>query len=131
MPERVIHIARPDTGEEEWRALREPLESGWLTQGPKVAAFEKAFASRHSAKHALATTSCTTALHLILAVSLVIFASAVGVELDERHLLELIRNFGKRKHTGLHVPAVGAGVAGVIDEDELAIGCGFLPPFFE
>jgi len=67
MPERVIHIARPDTGEEEWRALREPLESGWLTQGPKVAAFEKAFAARHGTRHAIATTSCTTALHLILA----------------------------------------------------------------
>jgi len=67
MPERVIHIAKPDTGEEEWRALREPIESGWLTQGPKVAAFEKAFAERHGVKHALAATSCTTALHLILA----------------------------------------------------------------
>ena len=67
MPDRVIPIARPDTGEEEWFALREPIESGWLTQGPKVAAFEKAFGSRHAAKHALATTSCTTALHLILA----------------------------------------------------------------
>jgi perosamine synthetase len=67
MPERVIHIAKPDTGEEEWRALREPLENGWLTQGPKVAAFEKAFAERHAVNHALATTSCTTALHLILA----------------------------------------------------------------
>lgn len=66
-PERVIHIAKPDTGEEEWEALRGPLESGWLTQGPKVAAFEKAFALRHGANHALATTSCTTALHLILA----------------------------------------------------------------
>lgn len=66
-PPRVIHIARPDTGEEEWRALREPLENGWLTQGPKVAAFEKAFAARHAVPHALATTSCTTALHLILA----------------------------------------------------------------
>ncbi len=67
MPERVVHIAKPDTGEEEWRALREPLESGWLTQGPKVAEFEKAFAARHGARHALAATSCTTALHLILA----------------------------------------------------------------
>lgn len=66
-PLRMIHIAKPDTGEEEWRALREPLETGWLTQGPKVAAFEKAFAARHGAPHALATTSCTTALHLILA----------------------------------------------------------------
>ncbi|HYD56820.1 MAG TPA: aminotransferase class I/II-fold pyridoxal phosphate-dependent enzyme, partial [Burkholderiales bacterium] len=64
---RIIHIAKPDTGEEEWRALLEPLQSGWLTQGPKVAEFEKAFAARHEVKHALATTSCTTALHLILA----------------------------------------------------------------
>jgi perosamine synthetase len=41
--------------------------SGWLTQGPKVAAFQQAFAERHGAAHALATTSCTTGLHLILA----------------------------------------------------------------
>jgi perosamine synthetase len=67
LAKRVIQIARPDTGEEEWRALREPIESGWLTQGPKVAAFEKAFAARHGVPHPHATTSCTTALHLILA----------------------------------------------------------------
>jgi len=66
MPERIIQIARPDIGEDEWHALREPLETGWLTQGPKVKAFEDAFAMRHGARHALATTSCTTALHLIL-----------------------------------------------------------------
>lgn len=48
-------------------ALREPLETGWLTQGPQVAAFEKAFAQRHQVQTALATTSCTTALHLALA----------------------------------------------------------------
>jgi dTDP-4-amino-4,6-dideoxygalactose transaminase len=53
-------------GEEEWLALREPLRSGWLTQGPKVAEFERAFAERHGVPHALATTSCTTALHLAL-----------------------------------------------------------------
>lgn len=47
--------------------MREPLESGWLTQGPKVAEFERAFADRHGCAHALATTSCTTALHLALA----------------------------------------------------------------
>ncbi len=63
----IIQISAPDTGEEEWQATREPLMSGWLTQGPKVAAFEKAFATRHQVQHALATTSCTTALHLILA----------------------------------------------------------------
>lgn len=64
---RSIQISLPATGEEEWQSVREPLVSGWLTQGPKVAAFEKAFSERHRVRHALATTSCTTALHLILA----------------------------------------------------------------
>ena len=64
--QRNIVISHPDTGEEEWQALREPLMTGWLTQGPKVEAFEKAFAQRHGVKYAFATTSCTTALHLIL-----------------------------------------------------------------
>lgn len=64
---RRIQIATPDLGDEEWQALREPLASGWLTQGPKVAAFERAFAQRHRVPHALAVTSCTTGLHLALA----------------------------------------------------------------
>lgn len=67
MEKRSIAISLPSIGEEEWNAVREPLMTGWLTQGPKVAAFEKAFAERHQVKHALATTSCTTGLHLILA----------------------------------------------------------------
>jgi perosamine synthetase len=64
---RNIQISLPSLGEEEWQACREPLLSGWLTQGPKVAAFERAFAERHRVKHALAVTSCTTGLHLALA----------------------------------------------------------------
>lgn len=64
---RNIAIALPSTGEEEWLALRESIETGWLSQGPKVKAFEDAFAARHQVAHALATTSCTTALHLALA----------------------------------------------------------------
>jgi len=67
MIKRQIQISLPSTGDEEWQATRESFTSGWLTQGPKVAAFEKAFAERHQVKHALATTSCTTSLHLILA----------------------------------------------------------------
>jgi perosamine synthetase len=65
--ERNIAISLPSTGDDEWNAVREPLLSGWLTQGPKVAEFEKKFASYHEANHALATTSCTTGLHLMLA----------------------------------------------------------------
>jgi perosamine synthetase len=64
---RSIQISLPCTGEDEWQACREPLMTGWLTQGPFVAAFEKAFAERHGVPHALAVTSCTTGLHLALA----------------------------------------------------------------
>ena len=63
----MIQISTPSLGDEEWEALREPLESGWLTQGPKVGEFEQRFAAHHGVEHALATTSCTTALHLMLA----------------------------------------------------------------
>jgi perosamine synthetase len=64
---KLIQISQPSTGDEEWQAAREPLMSGWLTQGPKVAEFERAFAARHGVRYALATSSCTTGLHLILA----------------------------------------------------------------
>jgi perosamine synthetase len=63
---RNIQISLPSTGEEEWQALKDPLLSGWLTQGPKVAAFERRFAEIHGVKYAYAVTSCTTALHLAL-----------------------------------------------------------------
>lgn len=66
-PKRNIPIALPHVGEEEWQATRECFQTGWLTQGPKVAAFEKAFARRHQAEYALAVSNCTTGLHLILA----------------------------------------------------------------
>ncbi len=67
MTTRNIQISLPSTGDEEWNAVREPLMSGWLTQGPRVAEFERAFADAHQAKHGLAVTSCTTGLHLVLA----------------------------------------------------------------
>lgn len=63
---RKINISEPMTGEAEWQAVKEPIDTGWLTHGPKVTAFEKAFADHHHAAHGVATTSCTTALHLIL-----------------------------------------------------------------
>ena len=65
--QRNIPISTPKLGEEEWQATRDPIMSGWLTQGSKVAAFEKDFAKKHKLTSALATTSCTTALHLALA----------------------------------------------------------------
>ncbi len=62
-----IPIALPSTGDDEWQAARGPILEGWLTQGPRVAEFERVFAARHQVERALATTSCTTGLHLALA----------------------------------------------------------------
>lgn len=45
-------------------AVAEVLRSGWLTMGPRTAAFEEAFAAHLGAKHAVAVSSCTAALHL-------------------------------------------------------------------
>ena len=62
----MIPIARPAIGDAELDAVRRPLLSGWLTQGPEVAAFEREFASFVGAPHACAVSNCTTALHLAL-----------------------------------------------------------------
>ncbi len=64
-----IPIARPFIGEQEEAAVAEVLRSGWVTQGPKVAAFEEAFARFVGAPHACAVSSGTTALHLALLVA--------------------------------------------------------------
>ncbi len=61
-----VPITKPSLGEEEARAPFESIRSGWVTQGPKVAEFEKAVAAYVGAKHGVATTSCTTGLHLAL-----------------------------------------------------------------
>ncbi|MBL4844256.1 MAG: DegT/DnrJ/EryC1/StrS family aminotransferase [Planctomycetes bacterium] len=61
-----IEISQPATGEEEWHALRESLETGWLTSGPRVAELERLFSERIEVRETIASTSCTTALHLIL-----------------------------------------------------------------
>ena len=63
-----IPISKPYFGVEEQRAVIEPLESGWVVQGPKTAEFERLFCEYTGAPHALATTSATTALHLALIV---------------------------------------------------------------
>lgn len=59
-----MNLTRPKFDEEELRLLRECLDSGWVTQGPMVTRFEKLFAQKHQSPYALATTSCTAALHL-------------------------------------------------------------------
>ncbi|EFO82087.1 Glutamine--scyllo-inositol transaminase [Oscillochloris trichoides DG-6] len=65
---RSIPLTRPLIGEAEAEASRRPIMSGWLTQGPEVAAFEQEFAAYTGAAHATAVSNCTTALHLALLV---------------------------------------------------------------
>ncbi|HXE51982.1 MAG TPA: DegT/DnrJ/EryC1/StrS family aminotransferase [Tepidisphaeraceae bacterium] len=65
-PRYNIAIAKPFLGEEEAAAAREAILSGWVTQGPRVEAFEREFAAYVGAPHAVAVSSCTTALHLAL-----------------------------------------------------------------
>lgn len=64
-----INVMLPYLGEREIDAVTQVLQSGWVAQGPKVAAFESAFATAMQAEHAVAVSSCTTALQLALVVA--------------------------------------------------------------
>ena len=57
----------PLIGEEEIAEVADSLRSGWVTTGPKVKRFEQDFAAYVGAKHAIAVSSCTAALHASLA----------------------------------------------------------------
>jgi perosamine synthetase len=68
----AVPLTRVEMDEREYAAVRRVLESGWITLGPETAAFEAAFAAAVRARHAVAVSSGTAALHLALL--------AVGVE---------------------------------------------------
>ena len=61
-----VPIARTQLTKKEFDIVREPLESGWVVQGPYVKEFEDKWSSFTGAKHSITVTSCTTALHLSL-----------------------------------------------------------------
>jgi perosamine synthetase len=62
-----IPITKPCFGDEERQALVRPLDAGWVVQGPEVARFEQKFSAFTGARHSIATSSCTTALHVAVA----------------------------------------------------------------
>ncbi len=62
----MIPITKPFFDEREERAAAEAIRSGWVVQGPRTMEFEKMVAERVGAQYALATSNCTTALHLAL-----------------------------------------------------------------
>lgn len=62
-----IPITKPFFGAEEEAAIRAPLHSGWVVQGPYVRKFEEKFSAFTEARFSIATSSCTTALHIAVA----------------------------------------------------------------
>lgn len=68
-PVTTIPVMKPWLGEEEASAAAAAVQSGWVAQGPRVAQFETEFAASVGASHAVAVSSCTSALHLGLVVA--------------------------------------------------------------
>jgi dTDP-4-amino-4,6-dideoxygalactose transaminase len=62
----TVPVMKPYLGEEEENALVEAVRSGWIAQGPKVMEFERAVTDYIGAKHGVAVSNCTTALHMAL-----------------------------------------------------------------
>ncbi len=65
-PKMQIPITKPYMDEAEAQAAANAIRSGWIVQGPMVAAFEEAVARRLGVEHAVAVSNCTTALHISL-----------------------------------------------------------------
>ena len=107
--EDIIQIFKPWFGEAEHEALREPLQTGWVGPGPKVAEFEKRFAQYVGVEHAIALSSATSALHLAMLVA--------GVE--DGDVLTTSMTFVASNHTILY--AGGRPVFCDIEADTLNI----------
>ena len=61
-----IPLTKPYFGPEELEEIKKVLDSGWVSQGPKVKEFEQNVADYLGVDHAIAVTNCTAALHLAL-----------------------------------------------------------------
>jgi perosamine synthetase len=110
----AIPFFAPALGDEEIDSVVETLRSGWLTTGPKVRRFEEAFATAVSARHAVAVSSCTAALHLAL--------EAVGIGSGDEVLIPSL-TFASTGEVVMHLGAtpvlVDCGDQFLIDVQEL------------
>lgn len=110
----AIPFFAPALGDEEIDSVVETLRSGWLTTGPKVRRFEEAFATAVSARHAIAVSSCTAALHLAL--------EAVGIGPGDEVLIPSL-TFASTGEVVMHLGAtpvlVDCGDQFLIDVQEL------------
>ena len=61
-----IPLLRPYFDSEELEEIKKVLDSGWVSQGPKVKEFEDKITEYLGVKHTIAVTNCTSALHLAL-----------------------------------------------------------------
>ena len=61
-----LPFSRPSMGDAELAALREVLQSGWITTGPKNQALEEAFCALTGNRHAIAVSSATGGMHVTL-----------------------------------------------------------------
>ncbi len=66
MRDGFLPFAVPDIDQAELNEIKEALDSGWITTGPKAERFEQEFARFVGSKYAIAVNSCTAALHLAL-----------------------------------------------------------------
>jgi dTDP-4-amino-4,6-dideoxygalactose transaminase len=95
--DKYLHFALPDLDESESIQIREALESGWITTGPKANQFEADFASTVGAKHAIAVNSCTAAMHLALdAIGLKAGDEVITTPYTFAATAEVVRYFGAR-----------------------------------
>lgn len=77
-----LSLAIPDITEAEKKEVLEALDSGWISIGPKVKEFERQFAEYHNVKHAVSTSSCTTALFIA--------AKVLGIKKDDYVIIPTI-----------------------------------------
>lgn len=62
----MLNVAEPFLGPDDKKAVLDVIDSGWITMGERVRQFEQAFAKLHAAEDAVAVSSCTAGLHLIM-----------------------------------------------------------------